>query len=126
MGRLLEGEGPSEQIAVVPGAGGDLEPEGKSAGIKAGGHDDRGHADHVHPPGIAVRAGAELAVLRHGLVGRRHLDGGIDVAVEMQAVEGAFVNGEGPAAGFEDVSLGLGIVFKTDLICFAEDGRGEG
>ena len=98
--------GPAEEVSVVPGAGGDFETEGETAGVPSANDDDGGNADLVDPAGFAVRTAADAAVLGHGFVGRRHLRCGVNIAVEVKAVESGEIEVEGLSAGFEVVGLG--------------------
>ena len=84
--RLLVGICPPEQNAVSPLPRGDFHPERQSARVEPGHQDDRGDADRVHPTGVAVRSAAQPAILRHGLIGRRHLRGRIDEPIQLQPV----------------------------------------
>ena len=98
-GGLLVGVGPTEQVAVSPRPGCDFQAERQTIGVESAGHHYRGHADHVDPSSIAVRTSADLAVLRHGLVGRRHLRRRIDEAVKMQTIQCFDVSVNAPLRG---------------------------
>ena len=63
-----------------------------------------------------MRATADGAVLRHGLVDGRHLDGGIEEAVEVQAVELGVVQSERFAAWAEEVGFRLPVGFERRLL----------
>ena len=116
---------PPDHVAVVPFAGADLDSEGQAVGVEAAGEADGRDAQHVDPAGVAVWAFGDAAVLRHGLVNGRHLDGWIKEAVEVQAVQLAVVQVENLAAGCEEVGLGCGIVFQLYLLD-AEQVAGSG
>ena len=67
--RLLVRICPSEQIAVVPLAGGNFHPERQSDGIEPTDNDHCRDADGIHPTRLAVRSAAQSSILRHGLIG---------------------------------------------------------
>src|ERR1035437_8926017 len=85
VGSLLEGVGPAEQVAILPFARGDFQAEGESVAVPATRHYDGRHTNHVYPAGIAMRAAAYRIVLGHGLIHGRHLNGGIYIAVKVEA-----------------------------------------
>ena len=58
---------------------------------------------------------AEVTFLRHGFIGRRHLDSGINIAVQMQAVQCFVVERKSFASRFEEVRVCLRIIFDTSL-----------
>jgi hypothetical protein len=88
VGLLFVRIGVAKQVAVMPGLRGDLQSKRQAAGIKAARHDDGGNAEDVDPRRVGVRASADiagLALLRHGLIRRRHLGRGIGEAVQMKS-----------------------------------------
>src|SRR5262245_48075264 len=113
--RLLVGVGIAEQFAIVPGAPGDLEPEWQSRVVEPARHDHGGHSDHIDPTGIAVWTAAQAAALWHGLVGWRHLSGGINEAVEAQPLEDFVIGVESFAARSVVVRLCQRIRFECPL-----------
>jgi hypothetical protein len=115
VGGLLVGVGPAEQVAVVPAAGGEFKTEGQAAGIEASDYDDSRDAEDVDPAGLAVRAATDFAVLRHGFIGRRHLGGGVDVAVQVVVIQCFIEYLEGCLARFDDVGGIGGVGFDVSL-----------
>jgi hypothetical protein len=120
VGVLFVGVGPAEQVAVVPAASGDFEAKGQATGIEASYYNDGGNAKDIDPAGFAVGTSTDFAVLGHGFVGWRHLGGGVDVAVEVVAVEGFVEDLEGFFARLGDVGGIGGIGFDLGLVLGGE------
>src|SRR6202012_1291291 len=108
--------GPADHVAVVPLACADLDAKRQAVVIEAGGETDRWNAQHVHPGGIAMRSSADLAILRHGFVDRRHLGGRIYEAVEVQAVHLGVVHGLHFSLGSKKRGFRLWIGFEVGLL----------
>ena len=67
-------------------------------------------------------AGTQGAVLRHGLVHGRHLNGGVNEAIQVQAVQLRVVHGQHLAARAQEVGFRLWVAFENRLrILFAAD-----
>ena len=91
--------GPAHQIAVMPLASADLNPERQPIVVETCRKADGRHAKHVYPVGVTVRPLTQTAVLRHGFIHGRHLDGRVDEAVKVQVIQLRFVDGEQLAGG---------------------------
>src|SRR5450631_494298 len=115
MRRPLPSIGVSEKVPVPPGPRGELQTERQASAVVAAHHDYRRYADHVHPAGRRVRTIAQSTILRHRLIGRRHLNGGIYVAIEMEPLQGLQIGSQRAAARVMVVGLGVGILFDVDL-----------
>src|SRR5665213_794840 len=115
VGCLLEGVGPAEQVAILPFARGDFHAEGESVAVPATRNYDGRYTNHVYPTSVAMRTAAHCVVLGHGLVDGRHLNGGVNVAIEVEAVERFVVYVERSLARNQDVCLGLRVVIKLHL-----------
>src|SRR5215471_7098132 len=83
---------PTDQITIPPWPRRNLQTERQTAWIKPARNHDRRNPDHVHPTCRAVWTFAELAILRHGFIRRRHLRRGIYIAVQVQTVQRRNVN----------------------------------
>ena len=108
--------GPADHIAIMPFACADLNAEGQPIVVEACRKADGWHSEHVYPGGGTVRPLAQAAVLRHGLINRRHLDCGIDESVKVQAIQLRFVDGEHLTAGTEESYLCLRISLEGRLL----------
>ena len=106
---LLPRVGDGQQVAIRPRARRELQTERQTARVEAGRNDHRRDADHVDPARRRMRPFADAAILRHGLVGRRHLDRRIDVAIELQAIERLEVRRQHRAPWRVVVALGVRI-----------------
>src|ERR1700683_790996 len=83
--RPLVPQRPPEDVAVLPWSSGELEAERQPVRVEATRHDHSGHADRIHPTGLAVRTAARRSGRR--LVIRRHLCRRVNKAVEMPSIE---------------------------------------
>src|SRR5690242_19083533 len=115
MSGLLVGISPAEQVAISPWARRQFQTKWQAPWIKPAGHHYGRNSNHVHPARGAVRPPAEPAVLRHGFVGRRHLCGGVDIAVEMQPVQRTDVHLQGSLPREQDVGGALRICLVYGL-----------
>lgn len=106
---LLPRVGDGQQIAVHPRARRELQAERQTARVEARRDDHRGDTDHVDPARGRVRPFAHATILRHGLVGRRHLNRRIDVAIEFQAIQSLEIRGQHRAPRRVVGTLGLRI-----------------
>ena len=67
------------------------------------------------PSRVAVWTFTYLSVLRHGLIGRRHLCRRVDEPVKVQSIQYFVVGVERPSPGPKDVGFGLRIALEYGL-----------
>src|SRR6185437_16712171 len=115
MRRLLPGIRVTEHIAIPERSSGKLHPERESARIETAYHDHRGYPQHVDPTGGRVRPFAELAVLGHGFINRRHLNGRIHISIQVEAIECLEIHRQSALARTAIIALGLWIGLEKAL-----------